>query len=209
MSLICVSAQMDDQEKILKYAARRGAICPREIADMGISRQIFYRLYRQGELVRIGRGTYSIENVEPTEYHTYVTVTVAFPNSVICLLSALLFHEITTRMPPKVWIALNRLVDRNSRRSIRLPVSIVRFSGQAFSQGIETHRVEGVELRVYCAAKTVADCFKYRNKIGLDAAIEALTECIRKKKASRDQIWRYAKIYRVANIIRPYMEAIG
>lgn len=200
---------MDDKSKILEYATQKGAISPKDIEKMGISRQVLYWLYREGNLVRISRGTYSLRDIEPTEYHTYVTVAVAFPSSVICLLSALQFHELTTQMPRKVWIALNRQVDRRSRKSSRLPVSIVRFSDKAFSQGIETHQMEGVNLRIYNAAKTVADCFKYRNKIGLDVAIEALTDCIRQKKATRDQIWQYAKICRVANIIRPYMEAIS
>jgi len=199
---------MNDKDKILEYAVRKGAIRPREIEDMGISRQILYRLYQEGMLVRINRGIYSIQVAEPTEYHTYVAVAVAFPNSVICLLSALQFHNLTTQMPHKVWIALNRETDRRSRKPNSLPVSIVRFSGDSFSEGIETHNIEGVDVRIYCAAKTVADCFKYRNKIGLEIAIEALTDCIRHKKASRDQIWQYAKMCRVSKVIRSYMEAI-
>ncbi len=199
---------MNDKDKILEYAAQKGAICPREIENMGISRQVLYRLYQEGRLVRIDRGTYSIKDVEPTEYHTYVTVAVAFPNSVVCLLSSLQFHDLTTQMPHKVWIALDRETDRRSRKSSRLPVSIVRFSGDSFSEGIENHNVEGVNISIYCAAKTVADCFKYRNKIGLEIAIEALKDCIRQKKATRDQIWQFAKICRVSKVIRPYMEAI-
>ena len=207
--IIVSMKEMDDKSKILKYATQKGAICSKDIEKMGIPRLVLYRLYKKGDLVRINRGVYSLRDIEPTEYHTYVTVAVTFPNAVICLLSALQYHELTTQMPHKVWIALDRQVDRISRKPSRLPVSIVRFSGEAFSLGIETHQVEGVNLRVYSAAKTVADCFKYRNKIGLDVAIEALTDCIRQKKATRDQIWQYAKICRVANVIRPYMEAIS
>jgi predicted transcriptional regulator of viral defense system len=199
---------MDDKDKILDYATRKGAICPKEIEKMGISRQVLYRLYQEGRLTRIARGTYSIQDVEPTEHHTSVQVAVTFPNSVICLLSALQFHNLTTQMPHKVWIALNRETDRRSRKSSGLPVSIVRFSGDSFSEGIETHNIEGVDVRIYSAAKTVADCFKYRNKIGLDIAIEALADCIRQTKATRDQIWHFAKICRVSKVIRPYMEAI-
>ncbi len=199
---------MNDKDKILKYAARKGAICPREIEKMGIPRQVLYRLYQEGRLVRIARGTYSMQGIEPTEYHTYVQVAAAFPNSVICLLSALQFHNLTTQMPHKVWVALNRDTDRRSRKSSRFPVSIMRFSGNSFSEGIETHSIEGVGVRIYCAAKTVADCFKYRNKIGLEIAIEALADCIGQKKTTRDQIWHFAKICRVSKVIRPYMEAI-
>ncbi|AQQ10226.1 hypothetical protein L21SP3_02054 [Sedimentisphaera cyanobacteriorum] len=199
---------MNDKEKILKYAAKKGAISPREIESVGISRQKLYRLYREGKLVRVDRGTYSIRNVEPTEWHTYVTVAVAFPKSVICLLSALQFHNLTTQNPHNVWIALDREADRRNPKRSRQPVSIVRFSGDSFSQGIETHSIEGVHVQIYSAAKTVADCFKYRNKIGLEIAIEAMTDCIRKKKATRDRIWQFAKICRVSKVIRPYMEAI-
>ena len=200
---------MNDKDKILEYAAKKVIICPREIENMGISRQVLYKLYQEGRLVRIARGTYSIQDVEPTEYYTYVAVAVAFPNSIICLLSALQFHNLTTQMPHKVWIAFNRETDRRSRKSVRLPVTIVRFSGKSFSEGIENHCIDGVDVRIYCAAKTIADCFKYRNKIGLEIAIEALTDCIRQKKATRDHIWHFAKICRVSRVIRPYMEAIA
>lgn len=201
---------MDHKSRVIKYAARKGVISPREIEGMGISRQVLYRLFREGVFVRIGRGTYSLRDSDPTELHTHVGVMVAYPGAVVCLLSALQFHDLTTQLPHQVWIALDRRVDRKTRKTGKgLPVKIVWFSGGAFSEGIETHRAEGIDLRVYNPAKTVADCFKYRNKIGLDVAIEALTDCIRRRKATRDQIWHYAKVCRVANVIRPYMEAIG
>ncbi|MBI9018844.1 MAG: type IV toxin-antitoxin system AbiEi family antitoxin domain-containing protein [Phycisphaerae bacterium] len=199
---------MNDKDKILEYATREGAISPRKIEEMGISRQLLYRLHQEGRLVRVARGTYSIPDIELTEYHTYAQVAATFPNSVICLLSSLQFHDLTTQMPHKVWVALNRDTDRRSRKPSRLPVSLVRFSGESFSEGIKIHNIEGVDVRIYSAAKTVADCFKYRNKIGLEIAIEALTDCIRKKKATRDQIWHFAKICRVSKVIRPYMEVI-
>lgn len=199
---------MNDKDRVTKYAARKGVICPREVEDMGISRQVLYKLYQEGGLDRIARGIYSIPNAEITEYHTYAQVAVAFPSSVICLLSSLQFHDLTTQMPHRVWVALNRDTDRRSRKSSLFPVSIVRFSGESFSEGIEVHNIEGVDVRIYSAAKTVADCFKYRNKIGLEIAIEALTDCVRQKRATRDQIWYFAKICRVSKVIRPYMEAI-
>ena len=128
------------------------------------------------------------------------------PEAVLCLLSALAFHEITTQNPPSVWIAL--------RKGARKPVlsspslRIVRLSGPSLTEGIENHTVEGVPVRIYSAAKTIADCFKFRNKIGLDVAIEALKDCLRQKKASVNEVYRYAKICRVSNVIRPYMEAL-
>ena len=141
-----------------------------------------------------------------TERHSYAEVAKRIPAAVVCLLSALAFHEITTQSPPSVWIAL--------RKGARKPVfpspslRIVRLSGPSLTEGIENHQVEGVPVRVYSAAKTVADCFKFRNKIGLDVAIEALKDCLHQKKANVNEIYRSAKVCRVNNVIRPYMEVL-
>jgi predicted transcriptional regulator of viral defense system len=197
---------MDNKSKIMNYARRRGAIRPKDVESIGIPRLALYRLVRQGELIRTARGLYSPAAFDPTEHHTSVEVTVAIPKAIICLLSALQFHDLTTQMPNRVWVAIDRKA-RKPRTS--LPVTIVRFSGESLIDGIETHTVEGVDLRVTTPAKTVADCFKYRNKIGIDVAIEALSDCIKRRKATRDEIWRYAKLCRVANVIRPYMEAMS
>jgi len=134
------------------------------------------------------------------------TALVPTPEGAICLLSALAFHEMTTQSPASVWIAL--------RKGARTPalvspsLRIVRLSGASLTRGIEDHTIEGVQVRVYSAAKTVADCFKFRNKIGLDVAIEALKDCLRQKKANVSEIYCYAKVCRVSNVIRPYMEAL-
>jgi predicted transcriptional regulator of viral defense system len=141
-----------------------------------------------------------------TERHSYAEVAKRVPEGAICLLSALAFHEMTTQSSASVWIAL--------RKGARTPalvspsLRIVRLSGASLIRGIEDHTIEGVPVRVYSAAKTVADCFKFRNKIGLDVAIEALKDCLRQKKASVNEIYRYAKVCRVSNVIRPYMEAV-
>ena len=127
------------------------------------------------------------------------------PSGVVCLLSALRFHELTTQTPYQVWVAL----DRKSRKPrVDLPVRIVRFSGEVLNQGYDVQRIEQVPVKIYSPAKTVADCFRYRNKIGLDVAIEALKDVLRERKASVDDLWRYAKICRVANVMRPYLEAV-
>jgi predicted transcriptional regulator of viral defense system len=150
------------------------------------------------------RGT--LPDADITERHSYAEVAKRVPEAVLCLLSALAFHEITTQSPPAVWIVL--------RKGARKPVlsspllRIVRLSGPSLTAGIENHKVAGVPVRVYSAAKTIADCFKFRNKIGLDVAIEALKDCLRQKKASVNQIYRYAKVCRVSNVIRPHMEAL-
>lgn len=194
----------EKQNLILKIMAETGIIRPSMLRKQGISPQILQRLYRSGRLIRLGRGLYASIDYQPTEYHSFAEVGTRIPKGVICLLSALQFHDLTTQMPGKVWVAIKR-PSRPLR--IDIPVHIVYFSSQAFSEGIEKHNIEGVEIKVYCPAKTVADCFKYRNKIGLDAAIEALRDCLRQKKSSIDEIWKYAKICRVTNIMKPYLES--
>jgi predicted transcriptional regulator of viral defense system len=127
------------------------------------------------------------------------------PSGVVCLLSALRFHELTTQSPHQVWLAL----DRKSRKPrLDLPVRIVRFSGEVLSAGCEVHVIEQVPVKIFGPAKTVADCFHYRKKIGVDVAIEALKDCLRQRKATVDDLWRYAKVCRVANVMRPYMESV-
>lgn len=131
----------------------------------------------------------------------------SFPKGTICLLSALRFHEIGTQVPHKVWIALDR---RAATPRLEQPkIQVVRFSGFALTEGIESHTIAGVHVRIYNPAKTIADCFKYRNKLGLEVALEALKEGLRSRKASMDELWKYAKICRVAKIMQPYMEALS
>jgi predicted transcriptional regulator of viral defense system len=129
------------------------------------------------------------------------------PEAILCLLSALAFHELTTQSPASVWIALGKGARKPAILSPSLRLARLTETS-LFSEGVEEHTVEGVPVRVYSAAKTVADCFKFRNKIGLDIAIEALKECLRQRKATINDIYRYAKICRVSNVIRPYMEAL-
>ncbi len=193
-------------QKIMQYIGKHGMVRPRDIEAIGLPREYLLRLHRQGKLNRSGRGIYTVPHANVTERHSYAEVAKRVPEAVVCLLSALAFHEITTQSPPSVWIAL-----RKGARKPVLPspsLRIVRLSGPSLTEGIDNHQVEGVPVRVYSAAKTVADCFKFRNKIGLDVAIEALKDCLRQKKASINEVYRYAKICRVSNVIRPYMEAL-
>ncbi|MHB9071130.1 MAG: type IV toxin-antitoxin system AbiEi family antitoxin domain-containing protein [Sedimentisphaerales bacterium] len=193
------------QNKILAVISNRGVIRPCNLVKNGISPQILYRLYRKGKVSRLARGLYAVKDYEPAEHHSLVEACSRIPKGVVCLLSALQFHDLTTQLPHEVWIA----VRRPSRPiQIDIPTRVIYFSGKAFSEGVEKHDTDGVKIKVYCLAKTVVDCFKYRNKIGLDVAIEALRDCLTKKKCSVDEIWKYAAICRVANVIRPYLEAI-
>ena len=157
-------------------------------------------------LERPSRGLYVLPDSEPSEHRTIVEACKLIPKGVVCLLTALRIHELTTESPFEVWMAIGEK-DRKPRIDYP-PIRIVRHSGQSLSYGVEKRKIEGVKVSVYSPAKTVADCFKYRNKIGLDVAIEALRDCRNRKKANNDEIWKAAKICRMANVMRPYMESI-
>ncbi len=193
-------------KRTLKLVKERGVLRPRDLDACGIPRDYLARLYQQGRVERVARGLYVYSEVIPTENHTLAEVCKRVPHGVICLLSALRFHRLTTQMPSEVWLA----IAANARRpnEPQLPMRIVHFSGQALTEGIETHDVEGVVVRVYTVAKTVADCFKYRNRIGVDIAVEALRDCLQQRRCAMDSLWTYAKVCRVANVMRPYIEAI-
>ena len=190
-------------QKIMHYVGQHGIVRPRDIEAIGLPREYLLRLHRQGKIVRSGRGLYSLPDATITERHSYAEAARRVPGSIFCLLSALAFHEITTQSPASVWIALPQGARRPTISSLSLRV--VRLSGASLTEGIEKHKVEGVPIRVYSVAKTVADCFKFRNKIGLDVAIEALKDSLGQKKATINEIYRYARICRVSNVIRPYM----
>ena len=193
-------------QRIIQYISEHGIVRPRDIEAIGFPREYLLRLHRQGKLNRPTRGIYALPDADVTEHHSYAQVTKRVPEATVCLLSALAFHEITTQSPASIWIALPKGARKPALDSPSL--RIVRLSGLSLTTGIENYQVDGVPVRVYSAAKTVADCFKFRNKIGLDVAIEALKDCLRQKKASVNEIYHYAKICRVSNVIRPYMEAL-
>ena len=194
-------------ERVLELAGQAGVLRIRDLTARGIHPEYVRRLYAKGLLVRTGRGLYVLAAAEPTENRTLAEVCKRVPAGVICLLSALQFHGLTTQTPFEVWLA----IDGKARRphEPRLPMRVVRFSGAARESGVQQHRIEGVPASVYNPAKTVADCFKYRHKIGLDVAMEALSDCRRQRRATGDELWHYAKICRVANVIKPYLEAIS
>jgi predicted transcriptional regulator of viral defense system len=158
-------------------------------------------------LVRIGRGLYVPADAELSANAGLAQASRRVPHGVVCLLSALRYHEIGTANPFEVWLALDQDVRRPQVEYP--PLRVVRFSGKALTEGVERHRIESVPVKIYSPAKTVADCFKFRNKIGLDVAIEALRDGLRSKKCTRAQLWQYAKICRVTKVMRPYLEAVS
>ena len=194
-------------ERIISLVREGGMIRPRDLDAHGIPREYLRRLCAMGVLERQSRGIYTLRDAELTQHHSLMHACKRVPKGVVCLLSALRFHNLTTQAPFEIWMA----IDRKARlpKTEGVPLHLVRFSGEALTEGIERHRIEGVDVSVYCPAKTVADCFKYRNKIGLDVALEALRECRRERRCTMDDLWRFAKICRVANVMRPYMEALS
>jgi predicted transcriptional regulator of viral defense system len=179
----------------------------RELEAQGIPRPKIRKLVSSGKLQRVGRGLYTRPDVSVEENHALAEVGKRIPKAIVCLLSALRFHNLTTQAPHEIWVAL----DRKARRpkADYLPLRVVRFSGAALQEGREQHTIEGVPVCVYNSGKTVADCFKYRNKIGLDVALEALREAWRKRSCTMSELSYYARICRVSNIMRPYLESLS
>jgi predicted transcriptional regulator of viral defense system len=193
------------RERLLRLARQRGVLTSHEAGRAGIHSQLLSRLVREGALERIARGQYRLLEQPLTEHHGLAVAARAVPHGVVCLLSALSFHRIGTQLPSEVWLAIDR---RARRPGLRYPpLRVVRFGGEALTQGIETHRIEGQPVRVFGVAKTLADLFKYRNKIGLDVALEALREAWRERRFTMNEIDRFARICRVERVMRPYLEA--
>lgn len=193
-------------DRVLQLARELGVLRARDLARHGIAREYLTRLTRAGLLERTERGLYVLPDAELTEYHSLAETAKRVPAGIVCLLSALRFHDLTTQAPFEVWLALPPTA--RSPRPRSLPLRVVHFSGPALTEGVEEHVIEGVRVHVYCPAKTVADCFKYRNKIGLDVALEALRETWRERRATMDELWRYAEVCRVATVMRPYLESL-
>src|SRR5665213_4634696 len=194
-------------ERLRRFADQQPVIRSADLERLAVPRNYLGRLVREGKLERVGRGLYSSAEHPPSENRTLLEVCRKVPQAVICLWSALRFHELTTENPFEVWIALKP--GAWSPRIEYPPIRVVRVSGEALAFGVVEHLVEGFEIKVYSPAKTVADCFKFRSKIGTDLAIQALRECFREKKATMDELWEAAKICRVSNVMRPYMQSLS
>ncbi|MBI5502104.1 MAG: type IV toxin-antitoxin system AbiEi family antitoxin domain-containing protein [Deltaproteobacteria bacterium] len=192
------------RDALLRLFRQSGVLRPRDLAAPRIPRSYLQRLVERGLLERTGRGLYRLAGGEAAEHHGMAEACKRVPHGVVCLLSALRFHDLTTQAPFEIWMAID--VAARAPAAGYPPLRIVRMSGLARTTGVEEHRVEGVPVNVYSAAKTVADCFKYRNKIGLDVALEALRD-YRRVRGNLDDLWLFARICRVANVIRPYLEA--
>lgn len=193
-------------KRILGLAAKRQIIRSKDVSALGIPRNYLSRFVEKGLLRKVGRGLYTSPSSSATEHLSLIEAAYKVPNGVICLLSALQFHKFTTQTPNQVWMTIG--VKAWEPRLTSPAIRFVRMSGAALHFGVKEYPVHGGILKVYTPAKTVADCFKFRNKIGVDVALEALRESRRLKKASMDELWAAAKTCRVANIMRPYLESL-
>jgi predicted transcriptional regulator of viral defense system len=197
---------MEDRQRLLEMAQSAGTLTAKEVAQAGIHSQQLSRLVREGRLERVGRGLYRVPGHPVSENHGLVLAARSVPRGVVCLLSALAFHGVGSQLPFEVWIA----IDRRARAPTvdYPPLRVFRFSGASLAAGVETHQIEGQVVKVYSVPKTLADVFKYRNKVGLEVALEALREAWRERRFTMEEIDRYARICRVERVMRPYLEAL-
>lgn len=197
----------ESAERILALAKSKGILRTRDLDIAGAPRALLASLAEDGRLLKLGRGLYTLPDRAASEHESFAEVATRNESGVLCLLSALRFHDLTTQQSSDIWLAIP-----HKARAPRLdypPLRIIRMSGLAMTEGVDVADVGSVQVRVFNVAKTVADCFKFRNKIGLDVALEALREAWNDKRATMDDLWRYAEICRVANVMRPYLETVG
>ena len=193
-------------EKALLLVKKAGLARSQDLEKAGITRTQITRLLARGLIERAGRGLYQLPGNPESDRLAFAAAAHRVPGGVLCLLSALRFHSLTTQNPHEVWMAIENKAWRS--RAKNPPLQLIYLTGPALHEGVEVHEIEGVKVRVFCAAKTVADCFKFRNKVGLDVALEALCDAWRQNRVSMDALWRAAELCRVANVIRPYLKML-
>ena len=206
---LCYHVAMPAQshaDKLLHLAAKQPAVSARELSAQGIPARTISRMAARGQVRRISRGLYTGAEESPSVHQSVIEVTRQAPKAVVCLLSALEIHGIGVQAPFEVWIALP--AGTHATKATQVGLRVTRLSGAAFTEGIETVVLDGAAVRVYSLAKTITDCFKLRSKVGLDVALEALREAWQQRKVTMDDLWRYAKVNRMTNVMRPYLEAI-
>lgn len=199
-------SSLTHEQAALRLANKHPLLRARDLAEQGLPTVVLSRLVAAGKLERVARGVYSLPGRSVSEHRSLAEAAIRVPRGVVCLLSALRVHDIGTQAPFEVWLAIphRMLTPRLDQPALR----VIRMSGSSMTEGIEIISVDGVSVPVFNLAKTIADCFKYRNKIGLDVALEALHEGWRQRKVTMDELWHYATIDRVANVMRPYMESL-
>jgi predicted transcriptional regulator of viral defense system len=198
---------MTQEVKILRMFRHARVIRARDVDREGVARVYLSRLVERGLLIRAARGLYARAGTEITRHHSLVEAAARLPDGIVCLVSALHFYGLTTRVPTEIWMAIPQKA--RAPKTQYPPIRAVRMSGNGRRYGVQSVRIEGVLVRFYTPAKTVADCFKFRNKVGLDLALEGLRRYRASKYWSADELWRYAYVCRVDRVIRPYLEVLG
>ena len=207
MSVRKTTRRQGATDQLLRLAEKQPVLRARDVARQGIHTSTLTRMAKSGVLEKVGPGRYRLpRQTRTTEHHDLVVAAAAVPRAVVCLISALRFHDIGTQLPADVWLA----VQRGTRvpRVSTPPLRVVNISPAVFDLGIEEHPIEGQVVRIYSLARTVADCFRFRNRIGLDVALEALTEAWRSKRLKLDELNRIAKKLRVQRVMQPYLETV-
>lgn len=187
------------------FRAHGGQLRMNEALRLGINRYQLYKMRDEGVIVPVSRGLYRLASLPPVSHPDLVAVAARYPNAVLCLVSALSWHEITTQIPRRIDLAVER--DARLPAQDYPPVRGYRFSGERFTSGVEEHTVDGITMKVYSAEKTLADCFRFRNRLGMDVVLEALKLYPERRTARYDEVLKYARICRVESIMRPYLEA--
>jgi len=197
---------MSKRDKARQLLSDHGMLRAREFEEHGISHSYIAKLADDGDLQRLARGVYATADHKATEHHDLAIIQKRIPHAVFCLRTALRFHELTTALPNRVHIAVERTKGEPTLEWP--PLEVFHISESQFVAGIETHKLrEGPTIRMYSPARTVADCFKFRNRLGLDLALEALEDCLSQDRCTVDELLEFADVCRVKNVIRPYIEA--
>ena len=194
-------------QQVIEFVKKRSMVRPRDLEKAGLPKMYLSQLARQGVLEKVGRGLYRWPMADISEHHSLVEVCRLAPKGVVAMLSALSFHQLTSQNPHKVWLAIDR---KGWRPQIQYPpVQFITMSKALLEEGVELHRIGGVEVKVFSPAKTVVDCFKYRNKIGLDVALEALREGWREQRLTIKELQYFARSSRVSKVMQPYLESLA
>ncbi len=194
------------RQQVIDLVRGQPVIRPRDLKEHGLPKDYLYSLAQEGVIERIGRGLYQWPNKDLGRHHSRVEISKLAPKAVVALLSALNYHNMTTQNPHQIWLAIDR---KAWRPEISYPpVRFVTMSAESLHSGVETHSIKGVSIKVFNPAKTIVDCFKYRGKVGLDVALEALREGWSARKFTIDELQHYAKICRVQKVMQPYLESL-
>lgn len=199
---------MTGKEKLREFAAKKKTFRASEVErELNLPRTYLSRAVEEGLLERVGYGLYSLADGDFNQAQSWIEVAAKVPKGVLCLLSALAFHELTTQNPFEVWLAIPR--DSHRPKIETVQARIFRFTPKVYEAGIETRVIGGVEVKAYSAAKTIADCFYYQKTVGLDVAIEAMRDAWRKRKATMDELYHFAKVRNIKNVMLPYLNTLG